>query len=342
MQARLSELSEISGANFEGDGECIIHAVNTLSNASEGDIAFFSNPKYRTELQATKASAVILKPAFVKDCPVKNRIITDNPYLCFALIAQHIYEDDQTPAPGIHPAAVIDESATISDSAFIGATAVIGKNARIADNAVIGAGTVIGDNCVIGRDCILKANVSLYPGTRLGKRCLIHSGAVLGADGFGFAQDKGRWIKIPQTGKVILGNDVEVGANTTIDCGAINDTVIADGVKLDNLIQVAHNVSLGKNTAIAGMTAIAGSTSIGQQCTIGGCSGIVGHLDIADNVHISAMTIVTKSIHEPGKYTGNFPAMPHNLWAKNMVQLKKLDELSQRVKLLEEKLQEQD
>lgn len=342
MQARLSELSEISGATFEGDGDCIIHAVNTLSNAAKGDIAFFSNPKYRTELQTTQASAIILKPAFVKHCPVKNRIITDNPYLCFALIAQQLNKDAQTSTPGIHPTAVVEATATIAKSACIGANAFIGGNARIADGVVIGAGSVIGDDCVIGEDCILKANVSLYPGTRIGKRCLIHSGAVLGADGFGFAHDNGRWVKIPQTGKVVVGNDVEVGANTAIDCGAINDTVIADGVKLDNLIQVAHNVSLGKNTAIAGMTAIAGSTSIGEQCTIGGCSGIVGHLDIADNVHVSAMTIVTKSIKEPGQYTGNFPAMPHNLWAKNMVQLKKLDELSQRLKFLEEKLQEQD
>ncbi len=242
MQARLSELSEIAGATFEGDGDCIIHAVNTLSNASTGDIAFLSNQKYRTELQTTKASAVILKPAFVNECPVDNRIITDNPYLCFALIAQHIYSNEKPP-PGIHPAAVVEQSAKIAESAYIGASAVIGKNARIADNVIVEAGTVIGDDCVIDEDCILKANVSLYPGTRLGKRCLIHSGAVLGADGFGFAQDKGRWIKIPQTGKVVLGNDVEVGANTAIDCGAIDDTVIADGVKLDNLIQIAHNVS---------------------------------------------------------------------------------------------------
>lgn len=338
MQAILSELAEIAGARFEGDGDCIIRSVNTLSDAGQGDISFLTSERYRADLQKTRAEAVILDESFVSDCPVENKIISDNPYLCYALIAQHLSGDKHRVSPGIHETAVISDTARIASTAAIGALVVLGKNVIIDDDVSIGAGTIIGDDCVIGQDSVLTARVTLYANSRIGKRCLIHSGAVIGGDGFGFANDKGRWVKIPQTGSVIIGNDVEVGVNTAIDCGAINDTVIEDGVKLDNQIQIAHNVRLGRNTAIAGGAGIAGSTIIGQGCTIGGQSGIVGHINIADHVHVSGSTVVTKSLSEAGLYTGTVPAMPHKVWTKNMVRLKQLDELSKRIKILEKKL----
>lgn len=342
MQALLSELAEVAGARFEGDAECVIQAVNTLSDARQGDIAFLTNERYRKELCSTRASAVILQESFVDDCPVNNKIISDNPYLSYALIAQHLAPDMLRVREGIHPTAVIDKSASIAADARIGVLVVIGENVKIDANVSIGAGTVIGDNCILGKDSVIAANATFYAGVKIGERCLIHSGAVLGGDGFGFANDRGNWVKIPQTGRVVLGNDVEVGVNTAIDRGAINNTVIDDGVKLDNLIQIAHNVHLGKNTAIAASAAIAGSTTIGQGCTIGGLAGIVGHLNIADNVHISGMTAVTKSISEPGHFTSTVPFMPHNQWAKNMVRLKQLDEMNKRIKALEKKLNEQE
>lgn len=342
MQAILSELAEIAGARFEGDGDCIIRSVNTLSDAGQGDISFLTNERYKAELQKTKAEAVILDEPFISDCPVENKIISDNPYLCYALIAQYLSDDKHRVSPGVHETAVISESVSIAPTAAIGPLVVLGDNVIIHEGVSIGAGTTIGDNCIIGQDSVLTARVTLYANTRIGKRCLIHSGAVVGGDGFGFANDKGRWVKIPQTGRVVIGDDVEIGVNTAIDCGAINDTVIEDGVKLDNQIQIAHNVRLGRNTAIAGGTGIAGSTTIGEGCTIGGNSGIVGHVNIADNIHVSAMTIVSRSLSEPGQYTGNVPAMPHKVWAKNMVRLKQLDELSKRIKNLEKKLEEQE
>ena len=342
MKALLSKLAEIAGARFEGDADCVIHAVNTLSGAGPGDITFLTNERYRKDLHCSGASAVILKEDYVNDCPVNNKIISDNPYLAYALIAQHLAPDTYRVQEGIHHTAVIDKTASIATDVCIGPLVVIGQNVQIDSNVSIGAGTVIGDNCILGAGSVIAANVTLNAAVKMGKNCLINSGAVLGGDGFGFANDHGNWVKIPQTGGVVLGNNVEVGANTAIDRGAIHDTVIEDGVKLDNLIQIAHNVHVGKNTAIAASTAIAGSTRIGQGCTIGGDSGIVGHLNITDNVHISGKTAVTKSITEAGHYTGTFPAMPHNQWAKNMVRLKQLDEMNKRIKVLEKKLKEQE
>ncbi len=341
MKALLSELAEVAGARLEGDAECVIQAVNTLSDARQGDIAFLTNERYRKELSSTRASAVILKEAFVDDCPVNNKIISDNPYLSYALIAKHLAPDMHRVPDGIHPTAIIDKTASIAADACIGALVVVGENVKINANVSIGSGSVIGDNCILGKDSLIAANVTLYAGVTIGERCLIHSGAVLGGDGFGFANDHGNWVKIPQTGGVVLGNNVEVGVNTAIDRGAIHDTVIEDGVKLDNLIQIGHNVHLGKNTAIAASAAIAGSTKIGGGCTIGGVTGIAGHLNITDNVHISGKTAVIKSISEAGHYTGTFPAMPHQLWAKNMVRLRQLDELNKRINALEKKMNEQ-
>ncbi len=322
MPSSLSELSDIANAGFRGDGDC-------------GDIAFLANPKYLNELNTTAASAVIVSPSIAKDCGVDNLLVSQNPYLAFALVSRHFAAQSRQLKKGVHASAVIAESARVSAQAYIGPNAVIGANCIIDDGVQINAGTVIGDNCVIGSNSLLAANVTLYENTRIGSHCILHSGCVIGADGFGFANDDGRWVKVPQTGGVMIGNHVEIGANTTIDCGAINDTVIADGVKLDNLIQVAHNVVIGKNTAIAGATAIAGSTRIGESCTIAGGCGIVGHIEIENNAHVSAMTLVSKSVKAGEHVTGSLPAMAHAQWRKNLSRLKSLDELARKIKTLE-------
>ena len=270
---------------------------------------------------------------------VKNLLIVDDPYVAFARAAQFFHQPEK-PVCGVHKTAVVDESAIVAASASIGAQCVIGAGAVIENDVIIEAGTVIGNGTVIGENTHLAANVTIARDVKIGKNCFIQSGTVIGSDGFGFANDEGAWLKIPQTGSVILGNNVEVGANTTIDRGALGDTVIEDGVIMDNLVQVAHNVKIGKHTAIAGGTAIAGSTTIGSGCTVGGLAGIIGHLTITDNVHISSMTEVTKSIHKPGHFTGNVPAMQHADWTKNMVRLRQLEKLNERVKFLEEKIKQ--
>ena len=339
MQLKLSQLAEQAGADWRGDGECLIHAVNTLTEAGAGEISFLSNSHYRKYLSTTAASAVILSTEQADSCPLANMLVTDNPYLVFARVAR-LLQDEPVAAPGVHQSAVIEADAVIHPSASIAALVYIGSACRIGKNVSIQPGAVIQKNCVIDDDTQIAANVTLYQGVRIGKRCLLQAGAVIGGDGFGFAKDGERWVKIPQSGNVIIGDDVEVGVNTAIDRGAIQNTVIHNGVKLDNLIQVAHNVQIGANTAIAGQTAIAGSSTIGSNCTIGGCSGIVGHIELGDNVHISAMTKVTKSISKPGLYTGHVAAMPHQQWSKNMALFKQLDELARKIKQLEQKLED--
>ncbi|MGD2118382.1 MAG: UDP-3-O-(3-hydroxymyristoyl)glucosamine N-acyltransferase [Chromatiales bacterium] len=339
MQIKLSDLAEQAGASWLGDGECLIHAVNTLTEACEGDITFLTNSYYRKHLATTSASAVILSTDLVDSCPLANMIVSDNPYLAFARIAS-LLDDSIRQSPGIHDSAVIESDASIDASASIGALVYIGPACRIGKNVVIQPGAVLQAGCVVDDETLIGANVTLCREVKIGKRCFVQAGAVIGGDGFGFAKDGNHWIKIPQSGSVIIGDDVEVGVNTAIDRGAIQDTVISNGVKLDNLIQVAHNVHIGENTAIAGQTAIAGSTTIGRNCTIGGCSGIVGHIELGDNVHVSAMTKVTKSIHEPGQYTGHIAAMPHQQWSRNMVRFRQLDELARKIQKLEKKLED--
>ena len=334
---RLSDLARQLNARLIGDADFVVSSINTLADAVAGEISFLSNERYQKQLTETAASAVILHQKFAENCPVSNMLIVENPYLAFARAAQ-LFHQPQKPPKGVHETAVIDVSASIADSASIGALCIIEAGAVIKDDVIIEAGAVVGKNAVIGKFSHLAANVTIAHAVKIGERCFIQSGAVIGSDGFGFASDGGTWVKIPQTGTVIVGNDVEVGANTTVDRGALGDTVIEDGVILDNQIQVAHNVRIGKHTAIAGGTAIAGSTTVGSCCTIGGLSGIVGHLTIADHVHISSMTEVTKSITKSGHYTGNVPAMKHSDWSKNMARLRQLNELNERVKLLEEKI----
>ncbi|HWU84154.1 MAG TPA: UDP-3-O-(3-hydroxymyristoyl)glucosamine N-acyltransferase [Rhodocyclaceae bacterium] len=341
MSIRLAEIvARLGGelrAGSSAAGELQIARIATLESAKPGEIAFLANPKYQAQLATTQASAVIVAPALADSCPVAA-IVHPDPYLYFARLAQWL--SPMPPAPvGIHPSATV--LSELSEHVSVGAGAYIGANVRIGANSVIGANAVVGSGVTIGPDCRLYPNATVYYGCRIGARAIIHAGAVIGADGFGFAREKdGSWVKIPQTGIVIVGDDVEIGAGTTIDRGALSDTVIENGVKLDNQIQIAHNVRIGAHTAIAGCVAIAGSTVIGSRCTIGGASNIVGHLTIADDVHISAGTFISKSLSKPGAYTGTVPSMEHGDWLRNFARLRHLDSMADRIRALEARLNE--
>ena len=334
----LAELAEISGARLHGDPDCLIEGVGSLDDARPGQISFLASRRFKPYLADTRASAVILAPQFVDACPC-NALVHENPSLAYALVATHLHAEPM-PAPGVHPSAVVDPDAEIDPGARVEAHCTIGAGVRIAAGVWVGPNCVIADDCELGEDSRLVASVTLGRGTHLGRRCLIHPGAVLGADGFGLANDQGRWVKIPQLGRVVLGDDVEVGACTTIDRGALKDTVLHDGVKLDNQIQIAHNVEVGEHTAMASGVGVSGSTRIGAHCTLAGAAGLAGHLELADGVHISGLTAVTRSIKEPGVYTSTVPAVPHAVWGRNFARIKQLDELFRRVKALEKALAE--
>ncbi len=333
---RLSEIAARLGGRVLGDAEVRISQVSTLEKARPDQISFLTNKKYHAQLASTQAGAVILGEADA-DATGMPRIISDNPYAYFARVSSLLNSLPEA-IPGIHPSAVIGEGAVIDATASIAATAVIGAGATIGAFSVIGAGCYIGDHAVIGSHVRLYPRVVIYHDCVIGDNLIAHSGVVIGADGFGFAMDAGRWIKIPQIGRVVIGHDVEIGANTTIDRGALDDTVIEDGVKLDNQIQIAHNVRIGAHTAIAGCVGIAGSTTIGRYCRIGGSAGILGHLQIADHVEIAAFTLIGKSIREAGSYAAIFPFSKAEDWRKNTVHLRHLDDLAQRIKTLEQEL----
>lgn len=333
---RLSEIAAHLGGRVLGDAGVRISQIATLEKAQPDQISFLTNSKYRAQLASTQAGAVILGEADA-DATGLPRIISDNAYAYFARVSALLNPLPEA-KPGIHPGAFIGTGAAIDATASIAATAVIGEGARIGAYSVVGAGCCIGANVVIGSHARLYPRVVIYHGCVIGDNLIAHSGAVIGSDGFGFAMDAGRWIKIQQIGRVVIGNDVEIGANTTIDRGALDDTVIEDGVKLDNQIQVAHNVRIGAHTAIAGCVGIAGSTTIGRYCRIGGSAGILGHLQIADHVEIAAFTLIGKSIREAGSYAAIFPFSRSEDWRKNTVHLRHLDELVQRVKTLEQEL----
>jgi UDP-3-O-[3-hydroxymyristoyl] glucosamine N-acyltransferase len=333
----LGELAQYVNGTIQGDADCLIEKVAPLETAVSGQIAFLSNPRLRQHLAETQASAVILSEEMLNDCPVAA-IVVDNPHLAYARIAQ-LLNPVQQPDPGVHATAVVDSTASISSSAAIGAHCVIGAGSHIGANVVIGAGCIIGERVTIGLDSRLVANITLCDGVVLGERGIIQPGVVIGADGFGLANDNGQWVKVPQLGTVIIGNDVEIGASTTIDRGALTDTVIEDGVKLDNQIQVAHNVVIGANTAIAGCVGIAGSARIGQRCTIGGSAGILGHLEIADDVHVTAKSLVTKSITRPGVYSSGTPLQENRDWHRSVVRFRQLDDMARRLKALEKQIQ---
>jgi UDP-3-O-[3-hydroxymyristoyl] glucosamine N-acyltransferase len=329
----LRQLAERCGAELAGDGDVVIDRVATLDSAGEGAIAFLSNPKYRDRLAGTRASAVIVAPGDAHATALP-KLVTANPYAAYARVAT-ILHPPRPPAPGIHPAAVVAGSARVAASAAIGAHAVIGERTRVGERVAVGAGTVIGEDCTVGDDCLLYPRVVVYPRSAIGPRTIVHSGAVIGADGFGMAEQDGRWLKIPQLGRVVVGADVEIGANTTIDRGAIGDTLIDDDVKLDNQIQVGHNCHIGAHTAIAGCVGIAGSTTIGRNCKIGGAAMISGHLEIADGTVISASTGVFDSIRAPGVYTGTFPALPHREWRRVAAATRRLRSIFERLRALE-------
>ncbi|MFZ2541826.1 MAG: UDP-3-O-(3-hydroxymyristoyl)glucosamine N-acyltransferase [Gallionella sp.] len=333
---RLSEIAAQLGGRVLGDSEVRIAQIATLEAAQTDQISFFTNSKYRHQLAATRAGAVILAEVDAKETETP-RIITDNPYAYFAKVSALLNPFSEI-QPGVHPSAVIGSGAKIDATASIAATAVIGEGATIGANSVIGEGCSIGANVAIGCRARLYPRVVVYHGCVIGDDLIAHSGAVIGADGFGIAMDQGRWIKIPQIGRVVIGNDVEIGANTTIDRGALDDTVIEDGVKLDNQIQIAHNVRIGAHTAIAGCVGIAGSTIIGSYCRIGGSAGILGHLKITDHVEIAAFTLIGKSIGEAGSYAAIFPFSKSEDWRKNTVHLRHLDDLVKRVKTLEQEV----
>lgn len=334
---RLSEIVAQLGGRVLGDAGVRISQIATLENAQPDQISFLTNSKYRAQLASTRAGAVILGEADA-DATGLSRIISDNAYAYFARVSALLNPLPEA-KPGIHPSAVVGAGANIDATASIAATAVIGAGATIGAFSVVGEGCCIGTNVVVGSHARLYPRVVIYHDCVIGDNLIVHSGVVIGADGFGFAMDAGRWIKIQQIGRVVIGNDVEIGANTTIDRGALDDTVIEDGVKLDNQIQVAHNVHIGAHTAIAGCVGIAGSTTIGRYCRIGGGAGISGHLQIADHVEIAAFTLIGKSIREAGSFTGAFPFAKSEDWRKNAVHLRHLDDLVQRVKALEKELE---
>jgi UDP-3-O-[3-hydroxymyristoyl] glucosamine N-acyltransferase len=332
---RLDEIVGRLGGDLAGDGAIRIARVAPLAEAGPEDIGFLTNTKYRAQLATTRAAAVIVAPEAAADCPTAA-IITPLPYLYYARLAQLLNPPAQ-PVRGIHPSAVVD--ATVPASACIGANVRIGRGAVVGDGVVVEANCTIGEDCAIGDGSWLHANVSVYAGSCIGARAIIHSGAIIGADGFGFARERdGSWVKIPQTGRVVIGDDVEIGANTTIDRGTLDDTVIEDGVKLDNQIQVAHNVRIGAHTAIAGCVGIAGSARIGRRCTFGGAAMILGHLEIADDVNVSSGTMVAKSITKAGSYTGWVPFLEHSEWLKNYSRLRHLDALADKIRALEARL----
>ena len=329
----LGQLAARFGIALRGDPDLCVTAVATLKDARPGTISFLANARYRRFLEATAATAVVLEAAELERCPVAA-LVDPNPYAAYARIAAFLHPEPAI-APGVHPSAVVDGGARIAASAEIGPQVVVAAGVEIGERVVVGAGCVLGENVQIGADTRLAARVTLYRRVRIGARCVIHSGAVLGADGFGIAHDVDGWVKVPQLGGVVIGNDVEIGANTTIDRGAIEDTVIEDDVRLDNLIQVGHNVRICAHTAIAGCVGISGSTTIGRHCMIGGAVGIAGHLEIADGVTVLGFSLVSRSLPKPGVYSASMPAIEASGWRRAVGRLRHLDDLFDRVRTLE-------
>ncbi|MGF1904031.1 UDP-3-O-(3-hydroxymyristoyl)glucosamine N-acyltransferase [Aliivibrio salmonicida] len=332
----LAKLAEKLGATVHGNGDVIVHSIASMNKAREGDITFLSNAKYRKQLAECQASAVIVKEADVEFCQ-SNALIMRDPYLGFALAAQAL---DTTPAPAtdIAPSAYIAADAIIGKGVAIGHNAVVESKAVIADGAIIGSGCFIGQEAKIGENTKLWANVSIYHRVEIGKSCLVQAGTVIGSDGFGYANDRGTWVKIPQLGTVIIGDNVEIGANAAIDRGAIDNTIIESNVIIDNHIQIAHNVQIGSGSAMAGGTIVAGSTKIGKHCFIGGGSVINGHIEITDGVTITGMGMVMRSISEAGKYSSGIILQPNKEWHKTVARVLRIDDMNKRLKAVEKKL----
>jgi len=333
MGYTLGALAVRFGLELEGDPDVELRSVASLREAGPGALSFLANPRYRRFLGSTRASAVVLDAAAAADCPTAA-LITSNPYAAFARIAQLLYPTAAV-TPGLHPTASIDPTAEVAADACIGAQAVVEAGAIIGARAQVGPASVVMRGARVGADTRLTSRVTLYPGVSIGERCVLHAGAVIGADGFGFAPDRDGFVKVPQVGSVRIGDDVEIGANTTVDRGAMEDTVIEAGVKLDNLVQVGHNVRIGAHTVVAGCVGISGSTTIGQRCMIGGAVGVVGHLDIGDDVAVSGYSMVTRSLQGPGMYSSGMPAVPADEWRRTVARLRRLEQLERRVARLE-------
>ncbi|RTE87003.1 MULTISPECIES: UDP-3-O-(3-hydroxymyristoyl)glucosamine N-acyltransferase [Gammaproteobacteria] len=330
----IATLASAIDAEVSGAAETEVHGLATLAAATPQQVSFLANPKYQSQLETTQAGAIIAHPEVAKAFPDRNFILSDNPYLSYAKAAQ-FFDLSPRPPVGIHPTAVVSESAQLGEGVAVGPHAVI------ADDAVIGAGTSIGANCYIGENarlgdnCRLWPQVSIYYGVVIGSDCTFHSGAVIGADGFGFAPHQGSWVKIPQLGSVEIGDRVEIGANTTVDRGALDNTVIESGCIIDNHCMIAHNVHIGANTAMAAHTGIAGSTTIGKNCLFAGYTGIAGHINICDGVRTNGMTMITRDIKKPGVLASGLPEMEHSVWSRASVRFKQLPELFSRVRALE-------
>ena len=344
MTLRLAEIIGALSAKVKvelvGNPDLEIDQLSTLEASGPRDLTFLSHPKYLSKLAQSAAACVVVAPS-AREAAIQRGacIVADDPYYYFALLTQ-LWKRHHFPSEpaALHPAAFVDPAATLGSGVSVGAFAYV------APGAVIGAGARIGEHCVIGRDAVigagskLAARVTVSQGCKVGERCIIHPGAVIGADGFGFAPHQGEWVKIEQLGAVVIGNDVEIGANTCIDRGALQDTVLEDGVKLDNLVQIAHNVHVGKHTAMAGCAGVAGSATIGANCTVGGGAVVLGHLQLADGVHVSAASVVTRSLLKPGQYSGFFPIDDNAAWEKNAATVKQLHALRERLKNTEKSL----
>jgi len=336
---RLGELAQHLGGELRGDADALIHRLGTLETADAQTLSFLANPRYQAQLAATRAGCVIVAQALADLAAARGAaLVCADPYHAFARLTQWWAARTRRPAaPGVHPSAVVEEGARVDATASVGPLCFVGRGARIAEGAVLGPQCHVGDGAEVGAGSWLKARVMLSEGCRIGARGIVHGGAVIGADGFGFAPHEGRWEKIEQLGAVVIGDDVEIGANTCIDRGALDDTVLGQGVKLDNLVQIGHNVRIGDHTAFAGCVGVAGSARIGRHCTAGGGAIILGHLEIVDHVHITAATLITRSIHKPGQYSGAFPFDDNAAWEKNAATLRQLHALRERLRALEKK-----
>ncbi len=346
IQAQLGELAAVVGGTLLGPREQVVVRLASLEAAQPDCITFVSQARYAALLHSTRAGCVIVSPALQQQAlarggegqPAAATIVCDDPYFAFARLTQWWVRQGRTaPAAGVHASAVVEPGAWLHPSASVGAMAYVGAGARVGAGAVVAAQAHVGAGAQVGEGTVLKPRVVLAEGCTIGSRGLVHPGAVIGADGFGFAPHQGRWEKIEQLGAVCIGDDVEIGANTCIDRGALEDTVLEDGVKLDNLVQIGHNVVVGAHTAFAGCVGVAGSARIGRHCTAGGGAIILGHLEIVDHVHITAATVITRSIHKPGQYSGLFPFDDNASWEKNAATLRQLHALRDRLRALEKK-----
>ncbi|MBX5463164.1 MAG: UDP-3-O-(3-hydroxymyristoyl)glucosamine N-acyltransferase [Steroidobacteraceae bacterium] len=333
MSLTLGELAVRFGCGLHGDPDVRVDSVAALSNAHPGSVTFLANPRHRPRLAGTRASAVVLEASAVAECPVAA-LVAVNPHATFARIAALLHPRPAAP-PGIHPSALVSPEARVDPEAHIGAFVSIGPRTVIGPRAVIGPHCVVEDGVEIAEDVHLVARVTVCHNVKIGARTLVHPGAVIGSDGFGFAREGERWLKVPQVGGVVIGADVEIGANTTIDRGAIGDTVLADGVKLDNHIQIGHNCVIGAHTAMAAHVGVSGSVTIGQRCMLAGKVGVVGHLTICDDVTVTGYTMVSHSIRHPGVYSGGIPAEDARTWRRLVGRFKRLDSLVRRVAAVE-------